>query len=621
MVYKGLPAKEKFLTLISATLLKSLVPTRPPERNVASEGSYEQARKWIHECLDNHKHCQINNDAFLPSRVIDVDKAGVDPKLHVSAANESGPYIALSYCWGGPQTSQTTRANLEKYKSSMNFQSLPQTLKDAIVVTRELGYQYLWVDSICIVQDDEDDKLKELSKMRLIQHASLTISAASASACAQGFLKVRSHPRFRVKLYSSEPTYDFFTLRFAPSDGTFGLICLTPSLIENLSVITDPITNRAWTLQESLLSSRLLIYSGTQLLWRCKTSFKKSGGLLPWAFYAERAPILTLSEPLPIDKGKEYSLSLTPAQIDIWFGDDSYDINQEQPPDYVDPGGIKLTQPAKEWLRIVSIYSWRQMAIPSDVFLAIGGIAEEIYRVTNWTYCAGLWLQSIIVGLAWRRQMGSEERPTKRARPWRAPSWSWASLDGPIEYDLTHHHWAFMKQMANVKDVAITRDPKTTRYGKLSGAWVTIEGSLVPVEIEPVLEVVMTVSGAARKTAMQFADVYFGNLVYSTDFSGALYKGVSRLGTAILDESIEDIPFHWKPPAGGGQLYAFQLFGSGQWKGENPDRRLRFHGLLVTRLSDGTFMRVGWFNSFAMTREEAEKYYYSKEEWCVIKLV
>ena len=70
--------------------------------------------------------------------------------------------------------------------------------------------------------------------------------------------------------------------------------------------------------------------------------------------------------------------------------------------------------------------------------------------------------------------MGSEERPTKRARPWRAPSWSWASLDGPIEYDLTHHHWAFMKPMANVKDVAITRDPKTTRYGKLSGVFVKI---------------------------------------------------------------------------------------------------------------------------------------------------
>lgn len=554
--------------------------------------------------------------------MIDVSQSDVDPKLHVSKSNERAHYIALSYCWGDPQTSKTTRANLETHKTGLELKSQPQTLKDAIQVTKELGIRYLWIDSLCIIQDDEADMLRELAHMRLIyQNALLTISAASAAACTDGFLNIRAKPRFPVMLYSSELTFESITLQYRTQDGKIGLIQLTPSILLHLDEVEDPIFSRAWTLQESLLSTRLLMYGKTQLLWRCITSFEKDGGHVPWACYAERAPVLGLSEEIPIDRDKEVSRSLMPGTTAIMFGDDMFVTSPyDEPQDEADPGGLTLSKAEKEWLRIVTMYSRRHVTVPSDILPAIGGIAEEVQRVIGGTYCAGLWLDRFIVGLAWRRACGG----TGRAHSWRAPSWSWASTEGGVDYDLTQHHWSFMLPAATVKDISLTRDPSTTRYGKLISAWVTIEGSLIPLSIEHIYEAKTLEGGGTRMTVLQFADVYImGDAGLQFDDTGAVYETFKRRGTAILDEPITSLPFEFKAPDGGRRVYALQLFGSRRWPGppgRDESQRYRSHGLLLVKLKDGTYMRVGWYNTFAMTVDELPEWR-EKEEWRVVKIV
>jgi hypothetical protein len=101
--------------------------------------------------------------------------------LHASEPAEMGGYAALSYCWGGFQQVTSTTAKLEQYQNRLDFRSFPKTIHDALTVTRSLGIPYLWVDALCILQDDEDDKAREIQKMGdVYSNAMITISAASA---------------------------------------------------------------------------------------------------------------------------------------------------------------------------------------------------------------------------------------------------------------------------------------------------------------------------------------------------------------------------------------------------------------------------------------------------------
>jgi hypothetical protein len=133
------------------------------------------------------------------------------------------------------------------------FDSLPETIKDAIKVTRALGIQFLWVDALCIIQEGEDeDKIREIGVMgRLYKNAAITIFAASARSVSEGFLQNR-------------PTPTIISLPLACPDGRQGIVQLTLEATHNFMY---PLNTRGWTLQESLLSPRKLIYGEKEQLW------------------------------------------------------------------------------------------------------------------------------------------------------------------------------------------------------------------------------------------------------------------------------------------------------------------------------------------------------------------
>lgn len=110
----------------------------------------------------------------------------------VSTEGGYGRYLALSYVWGEPQPHQTTTSNVSVYTDGIDASLLPRTLRDVIRVTHTLGFQYLWVDSLCIIQDKDKDKVHEIGCMHLVyRYAHLTIIAANAQKVSDGFLKDR----------------------------------------------------------------------------------------------------------------------------------------------------------------------------------------------------------------------------------------------------------------------------------------------------------------------------------------------------------------------------------------------------------------------------------------------
>ena len=135
----------------------SFVTTRPENLDVNSKDAFDLANSWISTCLGSHGKCS-NTSVPLPTRVLDlraVEYGGL-VKLCISQG-KMAPYVALSYCWGGPQLLVLTTATLETFIRGIPLVSTPQSIIDAILVCRRLGFQYLWVDALCIIQDSSEE--------------------------------------------------------------------------------------------------------------------------------------------------------------------------------------------------------------------------------------------------------------------------------------------------------------------------------------------------------------------------------------------------------------------------------------------------------------------------------
>ena len=378
---------------------------------VASDKTFLTANEWIQRCIEEHPRCPVPNLSLLPTRVLDVGCAfdgSERVKIHV-AADTRGHYVALSYCWGMPrQPVETTKATLHSYiHSGITTSSLPPTIEDAVQVTRKLGIRYLWVDSLCIVQDDREDKTREISQMRRIySNAYCTISAANVSKVIESFLQAR-------------PTHGshVFTLPYICPDGKIGTMTLGQdvklrdnpgwSVMQFYDPYAEPINRRAWTLEEKLLSPRILIYAAKSLRWLCDSDEWSDGG-------NPDARFDTQAERLP------YRMQVS-TEIGTTILDDK-----------------RLQSLWERWRYILEDYTNRHLTKAKDKLRAISGLADYFHKLTSDQYLAGLWRGDLLNELVWVRSKEAQLRP-----PQNAPSWSWASVSGPVYFLGLHEQREF----------------------------------------------------------------------------------------------------------------------------------------------------------------------------------
>jgi hypothetical protein len=327
-------------------------------------------QEWVDECDTQHVAC-FRPKTILPSRVIDVSLAlhGSDVKLYEStSAAHSAQYIALSYCWGdmdehGQYT--TTKSNLNDNKQTIRFSTLPKTIQDAVTVTRRLGIRYLWVDALCIVQDDFNDKHAEMETMGdIYANAYLTIFAASAAGCGEGFLQSRPNPHFEVPF-----RHDHKRVQKVLFSELWG---------RGFVPLEEPLNQRAWSLQENLLSARVLFYGSSQPHWRCKCISFKSGGEVTQNEDTKWAHHLVL----PWKAGtKGLTISSGPTQTTIY------------------PSGL-----LGNWHHVVEEYSHRLLKFEDDRLHALSGIAAKYRDQSKANYLAGLWESTLEFDLLWESQ-------------------------------------------------------------------------------------------------------------------------------------------------------------------------------------------------------------------------
>lgn len=158
---------------------------------------FNLAQKWLHSCLHEHQPlCTTPDHIILPTRLlyIGVDRGTTLRLVCISNHFFERKYAALSHCWGALATFTTTISNLATHQDNIDFMYLPRSFQDAVTVTRIMGLEYLWIDSLCIIQDSEDDWAAESARMgQVFQNATFTIAADSAKNSHEGFLHPRAH--------------------------------------------------------------------------------------------------------------------------------------------------------------------------------------------------------------------------------------------------------------------------------------------------------------------------------------------------------------------------------------------------------------------------------------------
>lgn len=219
---------------------------------------YELLKQWIGVCDSDHGLCKRDEGETLimPTRLIEVSK---DIRLVETMAMEPPRYVALSHCWGQLQEHEkfcTYKRNIAQRKAGIELDALPRTFRDAIVVARGLSIDYIWIDSLCIIQDDDDDWRNEASKMgEVFSAAYCTIGASSAKSSVEGFLADRN-PRSVVQVPSDTPRGIYACIDIDDFHGDVEL---------------SPLNSRGWVLQERALSRRTIFFTSTQVYWECGT--------------------------------------------------------------------------------------------------------------------------------------------------------------------------------------------------------------------------------------------------------------------------------------------------------------------------------------------------------------
>lgn len=158
----------------------------------------ENLRSWLNECDRDHDDCGAPEvdagTSVLPSRLISLDHSNdcIVRLIHTSDLDNSTLYCALSHCWGKKNTFTTRIDNIEAHGRGVKIEALPRTFQDTILICKELGIQYIWIDSLCIVQDSVSDWEVESAKMgSAYKNAHLTIAASRATGDTKGFLGAR----------------------------------------------------------------------------------------------------------------------------------------------------------------------------------------------------------------------------------------------------------------------------------------------------------------------------------------------------------------------------------------------------------------------------------------------
>lgn len=402
-------------------------------------------RKWISEYgQETHDDQQSPEPGAITLRLIDtVDNC-------VRDVSTPCQYASLSYVWGQGSQLMLTTATRERLEAQQGLEdatlSLPQTIIDAIEVTRSVGLRYLWIDALCIIQDDPDDKAAIISNMGYIySNAALTIVASTNFNPTEGLPGV-GVPRSRTQITQS-------------IQGMIIGVAFHDARKPNPDIETSRWNSRAWTFQERMLSAKTVYFTESQMIFvHGNTSAFEDTVSVPDQNWV----------PTPINDQTQFNSRMTDLWARVWtdptqsnYGNKAFQLpnctmaiikEDEDSPDgccqqdapiysYKD---ISLSQQRNNspfeigrtiwetYTKAVTAYTKRRMSHQSDAVNAFLGIADKISQGLNTEFWYGMPEFALTQALLWEPP-GPLRRRMQGDKPL-FPSWAWTAWEGPVSY-------------------------------------------------------------------------------------------------------------------------------------------------------------------------------------------
>lgn len=340
-------------------------PSRFEGNAVGLASSVKIAKAWFETCHDKawgHVSCRPLGTSLqtLPTRSIDVGTHSEPLVRVVDTKGLQGRYLTLSYCWGkNPQKVILLKHVKISFELGLRVGTLSKTIQDAIIFTRELGFQYIWIDALCIIQDDVEDKNRELAVMGdIYKRSALTIAAAAGDHADKGLFVHRDPlsrrpcpiyeeggPKHSNTLYAQLPTED---------------------------IVETPLDSRGWVAQEDILATRTLKFCSDGLRWSC-ASYWMSESTPGLQIHPASRPHTTFRE---------------------WIHQPDWKPNHHE--------ALDMDRHCYEdWYELVASYTDRSLTNVSDKLPAVAGLAQWMRKIKGCTYIQGLWKEDLEYGLLW----------------------------------------------------------------------------------------------------------------------------------------------------------------------------------------------------------------------------
>ncbi|KAK7938088.1 heterokaryon incompatibility protein-domain-containing protein [Apiospora aurea] len=432
----NLPAIQIYTSLGEPQVHRLMVPDKEFPRTAGSPSTLNFIQYQLNNCIHSHEKCreylsQISQGVTSwPSRVLEIQPTTSQIRLVQFELEMAQRYVAVSYCWGPKRPPlKAESSTLRSLREGISWSDLPKTLHDAVALTAKIGYKWIWIDSMCIVQDDEQDWDREAAKMSTVyRHALVTIIASSAACCNEGFLEKARKPSVLLGEVTAEQDksvevrgrilYDWGHHRGGPQ-----------SHDSHYTKWLDPVDFRGWTLQERVLSTRHLCFTSGEVQFSCHES-----------------------------RACECGQQL--------FGDM-----------YI------ATDPEEQWFSTVQEYSRRNLTKQSDVTIAFKGIQHMIAtKIQEATCVTMVWLQPVMTpftarSLLWYRY-GYEQVPPYFPKDLNMPSYSWTSLKGEFI-----HSSPSQFQSAKFPTKCLGLDAEDTKGKEMDGTSIRLLGPLYPAKL------------------------------------------------------------------------------------------------------------------------------------------
>lgn len=349
-------------------------------------------RSWYKQCLD-HTTCRHwkSESRFLPTRLIRINKPeNADMSANLCETRyllSSTLYTTLSHCWGSGPIFKLLQSNLDDLRHDIPIKRLPQVFQDAMYVSTEIGICYIWIDSLCIIQDSKDgeDWTREARRMGdVYKYGEFNIAATGYEDGSSGLFSerkalLRIYPLVSLKcvvrgMDGSKRSFDGIYVGFDSHEF-------------DDQITQGPLNDRAWVAQERTLSPAVLHFTPKNVWWECSRLIANEG-FSPcrddWGYITTKPA------------GAIRSLNTESNREDIY----------------------------SFWRNFIRYYAGAKMTFDEDRFPGAAGIAGVIGELIDDNLVAGIWEGDLIRSLVMNRDATVASIPSAKL----APSWSWASF-------------------------------------------------------------------------------------------------------------------------------------------------------------------------------------------------